>query len=151
MALPIPNYLRAANVQENSISYRWDDWDDLPALQDPDKEIAARLVRVSQRAVLAFACGSAEWVVHRFGQLCDVSAPWDFISGAWAMIIHVRYCGYGTGTGWQEYSLENWEGPVKGPIKDTLELLETAFQQLAWEGHTDPTRYAALIAILASY
>ncbi|HEY5909320.1 MAG TPA: hypothetical protein VJA21_01815 [Verrucomicrobiae bacterium] len=151
MNLAIPEYLRKSNVQQSSVHYQWDDWDDLPALEAPDKEVIARLAMVSQRAALAFACGSAEWIVWRFARLCDVSAPWDFVAGAWAMIIDVRYCGYGTGTGWQEYSLGDWEGPVKGPIKDGLELLETAFQQLAWEGHTDPTRYAGLIAVLTSY
>ena len=151
MTLTIPAYLKAANIQDRSVRYEWDDWNDLPALDKPDAALAARLKRVSQRAVLAFMCATAEWIVFRFGTLCDDPAPWAYIEAAWAAVIHVRYVGYGTGTGWQEFAVKGWDGPVRGPIKDALELLETGFQQLSWEGHTDPTRYAVLMAPLARY
>ena len=106
MALSIPNYLKVANIQDNNIRYEWDDWRNLPASETPDEELIARLEVVSQRAVLAFSCGTAEWIVYRFARLCDDSRPWDYIEAAWAMIINVWYCGYGSGGYWEDYSNE---------------------------------------------
>jgi hypothetical protein len=151
MKLSIPEYLREADIQDKSIRYEWDDWKTIPAAEEPDEKLVARLEGVSQRAVLAFACGTAEWLVYRFGTLCDDRAPWDFLAAAWAMIIDVRYCGYGDATGWQEYSLKRWNGPVKRPIQDGLKLLEIACQQLAWEFRTDPTAVTGTISALTTY
>jgi hypothetical protein len=151
MALTIPNYLKAANVQDTSLRYEWDDWYDPPVLEATDEDLVARLQRVSQRAVLAFATGTAEWIVYRFGRLSNDPAPWDFLEAAWAMVVHVRYCGWGSATGWQEYSVKGWDGPVRRPIKNALKLLEIAFQELAREFHTDPTLVTATISTLACY
>jgi hypothetical protein len=151
MTLPIPTYLEAASVQDNVLRYEWDDWRTLPSLEATDEELVARLRRVSYRAVLAFACGTAEWIVYRFGSLNEDSAPWNFLEAAWAMIVDVRYCGYGDATAWQAYSPKKWNGPVKGPIDEALKTLEIAFQQLASEYHTDPTVFAATISTLACH
>ncbi|MCK4814909.1 hypothetical protein KA005_03990 [bacterium] len=148
MTLSIPNYIQTANIQDNSIRYEWDDWDDLPALETPDEELVAQLEGVSQRAVLAFACGTAEWIVYRFTRLLNDSAPMNYLEAAWAMIVNMRYRG---GPGWQYFSLKGWEGPVKGPVKDALEWLEIASQQLASEYHTDPKTDTGLISALACH
>jgi hypothetical protein len=150
MALRLPNYLLAADIQSNSIRYEWDDWRTLPAKQILDEELVARLEGTSQRAVLAFACGSAEWMVRRFATLSDDPRPWDYVEGAWAMTIDVRYCGYAGGRSWAQYSVDGWEGPVKGPIAEALSLVESAIQQLAWEG-TPPVLYAGPLATLVAY
>jgi hypothetical protein len=149
--LSIPRYLQAASVQDNSIRYEWDDWKPIPAARTPDEKLVARLSRVSQRAVLAFGCGTAEWIVYRFGLLCDDPAPWNFLEAAWAMLVDVRYCGYGSAIQWQDYARDDWTGPVKKPIKTALVRLESAIQLLAWEGHTDPSVYTAIIFALTSY
>jgi len=151
VALSIPTYLQAAHIQDNSLRYDWDDWSKVPAAASSDEPVAARLRGISQRAVLAFGCGTAEWLVYRFARLCDDPAPWNFLEAAWAMIVEVRYCGYGSAVQWQDYAREQWVGPVKRPIKNTLVRLESAFHLLAWEGHTDPTEYTAKISALTSY
>ena len=152
MALSLPRYLVAANTQDDSLRYEWDDWRTLPALEVVDEELVGRLKRVSQRAVLAFASGTAEWVVHRFSRLCHDPEPWLYLEAAWAMVIDVRYCGLGAEkTTWQEFALKNWNGPVRRPIHDALKTLEIAFQQLASEYHSDPTIIAATIATLANH
>jgi len=151
MTLPVPKYLQAANVDDTSIRYQWDDWKTLPALQAVDDKLKSRLKGVSQRAVVAFMCGTVEWIVHRFSRLCDDPALSAYLEAAWAMIVDVRYCVCGGGgTGWQEYSIKGWDGPIKAPIADALERLEIAIQKLAWED-TDPVRRAGLLAALAAY
>jgi hypothetical protein len=153
MAMRMPKYLQAANIQDNSIRYEWDDWRTLPATETPDKEIGARLQGISQRAELAFMCGTAEWIVHRFARLCDNPARTAFLEAAWAMTVDVHYGEFGEATGWSEYvnnTKAEWNGPVNRPIADALVRLEVAIQKLAQDG-TDPVNRAALLATLASY
>jgi len=151
MILPVPKYLQVANINDTSIRYEWDDWRTLPALQTIDENLKSRLRKISQRAVITFMCGTAEWIVYRFSKLYEDPDLSAYLEAAWAMSIDVRYCVCGCGgIGWQEYSIKGWDGPIKNPIADALERLEIAIQKLAWEG-TDPVRRAALLAALATY
>jgi hypothetical protein len=147
VSLPTAPYLVNANVQDSNLRYEWDDWKTLPALETTDERLVTQLHGLSYRAVLAFACGTAEWLCQRFERLCDDSAPWNFLEAAWAMIVDIHYAGCG-GVGWQEYAGKHWKGPVKGPIDEALKTLEIAFQQLSSEYHTDPTIFAALLSTL---
>ena len=151
MALRVPNYLAAARIQDNTIRYEWDDWRTLEPLEVVDDELNVRLHGLSQRAVFAFMCGVAEWIYYRLAKLCDDPAPWAYMEAAWAMVVELRYCGYGSGTWWQEYELEGWEGPIKAPIARALERVEVAFQQLALAGNDPAMDEGALIAALAVY
>ena len=160
MSLSIPRYLSESGVQSPEIRYVWDDWN-LEQVEEPlDDALVQRLAQMSQRAILAFATGSAEWVVYRFLKLDKEPAPWDFIEAAWAMAIHVRYSGYGKGTGWAEYVTPDeddgesvpvrWTGPVKGPVSRVLTVLESAIQELAWHGTESPVEYSLYVARGAS-
>jgi hypothetical protein len=106
---------------------------------------------VSQRAALSFACGSAEWLVYRFAKLFDDLSPWNYLEAAWALNINIRYVGYGDSTGWQIHAYKGWDGPVKRPIRNSLNYLEIAYQQLASEYHADPATFVAMISALTSY
>jgi hypothetical protein len=150
MSLPLPKYLAATNVQDNAIRFEWDDWRTLPAAETPDEETVERLKSLSQRAVLAFASGTAEWVVQRFAKWIREPDPWDFLVAAWAMIVNVRYSGYSSATTWQVHAHKGWEGPVRRPVHNALLFLEVALQEVAWN-HIDPVRRAGKIAALASY
>jgi hypothetical protein len=157
MSLPVPRYLSDAGVQVVSIRYTWDDWN-IKAVEEPlDEALVERLVHLSQRAILAFAIGSAEWLVYRLLDLLDDDrAAWEFLEAAWAMCIHVRYSGYGQGSGWAEYVTadpddeqtvpERWNGPIKGPVNRALTVLESAIQELAWHGREDPAAYSRYVA-----
>jgi hypothetical protein len=150
MALPLPPYLTAATPRDNRLRYEWDDWRTIPAKNAVDETLVKRFSSVSHRAVLAFACGTAEWILQRLDRFCDDKQPWNYVEAAWARIVDIRYVGYAGGCTWAEYAMRGWEGPVKGPIDEGLRLLESAFQQLAWE-QTTPTVYAAPLAALATY
>ncbi len=152
MALSVPNYIQVANIQDNHIRYEWDDWKALPDLKTPDDELVSRLGKISQRAVLAFMCGTAEWIVDRFSKLCDVSVPTVYLEAAWARTVHVRYGQYGNATSWQNHYLKakEWYGPIKKPVADSLVRVEVAIGALAWE-ETDPVERAGLIEVLACY
>ena len=146
MKLSVAKYLKVSNCQDASVRYAWDDWKSLPELKSPNEELFARLKGLSQRAVLAFACGTAEWPIYRFERLCDTTLPWNLIQTAWAMIVHLRY-GLGPES-WSYHSAKGWEGPIKRPIWKTLMMLEAAFYP---EYHTDPPSKAAKISALTCY
>lgn len=148
MKLSVPNYLKASGCQDSVVHFAWDDWKDLPELESPDRELIIRLKSVSQRAVLAFACGAAEWMIYRFERLHDSTPPWNMIQAAWAMIVHFRY--FVGAEAWSYRSQKGWEGPIKGPIKKSLEYLEAAFYLLSSE-YREPSFLAAKISTLTSY
>jgi hypothetical protein len=153
MALQVPKYLQVSDIQNPIVRYEWDDWQDLPALDVPDDAIGSRLVELSKRAVLAFMCGTAEWIVYRYAKLCDISIPWSYLEAAWAMIIDVHYGDSGGAVGWEAYTTETeaeWRGPVKQPIADALLRLEPSIQELALYA-TDPVGDASVLATLAKY
>lgn len=149
MSQLIPEYIKQANINTNIIGYKWDSWNEEQAEEQIDQVMLSRLSGLSQRAVLAFMCCTAEWIVYRFENLCNDSAPMDFVEASWAMIIDLRYCGYGSTT-WQVYADDGWVDPIKGPIRRALDRLEIAFQQLAWQG-TDPVYRAGYLAAIAAY
>jgi hypothetical protein len=64
MVLQMLKYLKMADIQDDSIHYLWDDFGDQPE-ELFDEEFITLLDSLSQRAILAFMCGSAEWIVHR--------------------------------------------------------------------------------------
>jgi hypothetical protein len=116
MPLQMPRYIQAAKIDDPVVRYAWDDWRDLAALQKIDAALRERLDRVSQRAVLAFMCGTAEWLVQRFAGLLDDPAPWVFLDAAWAMTVNVHYGEPGGAGSWEKYQLKGWDGPVKRPV-----------------------------------
>ena len=145
MALEVPMYIIDANIQDDNIQYEWDDWNQEHAEQFVDEDLAARLSQVAPRAILALMCGSAEWVLHRYGRMCDDSGPQDYLEAAWATVIDARYSGRGSTT-WQDYR-EGWAGPIKGPISRALLRLEVAVQQLHWEFEDPIFRVKPLISL----
>src|SRR5687767_12640701 len=105
MTLSIPRHLQAAGIQDNAVRYAWDDWAQNPEAETPDEDLAARLETVSQRAVLAFMCGTAEWIVHRFARLCDSPTPAAFLEAAWAMTVDIHYGEPGGAIAWEKYTI----------------------------------------------
>jgi hypothetical protein len=152
MTLPVAGYIQAANIQDESVRYEWDDWREIPDAQTVDEELLARLEGISERAVLAFMCATAEWIVYRFSRLLDNPAPFAYLEAAWAMTVDVHYGEAGGAIGWEKYTYQSneWVGPIKKPIGDALLRLEIAIQLLAQDG-TDPVDRAVLLAALANH
>jgi hypothetical protein len=126
-----------------SIRYRWDDWN-VEAVDMPlDEGLYERLSAISQRAVVAFTVGTAEWIVHRFGALSHDRFPHQRVEAAWAQVVHFRYSFE------QDVNLQDWNGPVRGPIGIAIRRVVYAIQQ-AEEGF-DPSWRACRAAKLAEH
>lgn len=146
MALSVPNYIQAANIQDNTIRYKWDDWNVEQAEEPIDKDFYGRLKGLSQRANVALTISSAEWIVHRFGTLCDDPLPFQYLEAAWAQIVHWRY----TGFTWEDLTEQtDWSGPIKGPLGIAMTRVVYAVQQA--EEDEFPSLRAAWITNLAQY
>ena len=149
MSLRIFNALSASGIQQPSVRYPWDDWRENRELRAADQTVVARLNEISRRAVLAYACGSAEWMVYRFTGLTDTQKAWDFLEASWAMIVHLRY---GTGAeSWSFAAEEGWEGPVRDPIRRCLEYLEAAIYSAYSDDDIEPAVRASKIVKLVMY
>ena len=149
MMIVMPKYLSMADIQDDSIRYAWDDWNEEQAEKVLDQELKQRLHNISKRAVLAFMCGSAEWIVHRYEKIHDNTLPLLYLEAAWAMTVSVRYSGYG-GVYWVDFNRDQWTGPIRRPIAKAFDRVEGAIQELEWEG-ADPVNQAVLLSSLAIY
>lgn len=146
MALSIPRYIDAADVQDVTIRYLWDDWNVEQAEEPIDEEFHKRLTGISQRAIIAFTIGTAEWIVYRFSALCDDSLPSQYVEAAWAQIVHWLY----EGSSWEDQAVTaDWIGPVKGPLGIAMTRVMYAIQSA--RDDEDPELRAAWIANLAPY
>lgn len=146
MTLVIPHYIQDANIQDDSIGYKWDDWNVEQAEEPIDDEFYARLEGISQRAIIAFTISTAEWIVHRFEMLSKDRSLLQYLKSAWAMIVSWHYCGIT----WEDYADEKkWIGPVKGPLGIAMTRVHYAIQQTL--ENEDPELRAAWITNLAQY
>ena len=144
--LATPSYLTGANLQDPSIRYKWDDWNEEQADRPIDKKFQARLKGLSQRAIIAFTVGSAEWIVHRYATLTDVKMPALYLEMAWANIVDFNYCAMT----WQDYEdADEWVGPIKRPVAIAMDRVDNAFQAVI--GDKRPDIRAARITNLAVY
>jgi hypothetical protein len=110
MALPVPAYIRRANIQDVAVKYEWHDWHLQAMFDAPPDELRARLDALSLRANIAFANGVCEWIVYRFEGLSADPVPRDQIEAAWAGVVDSAYAVY-----W-EPPTEDWTGPVRRPL-----------------------------------
>jgi hypothetical protein len=110
MALTIPSYLQLPDIQSPVIRYTWDDWD-VERVEIPlEEDIQERLHRISQRSAAAFAIGTAEWILYRFGSLSSDPSPVLRLEAAWAQIVNIRYSKQ------NDVDTRDWRGPVYGPV-----------------------------------
>jgi hypothetical protein len=149
MSREVPSYILAASVQATAIRYTWDDWNVRSAEQPLDIELIRVLETLPLRTTVAYAIGSAEWLVYRFLPLVQDNAPWAFLEASWAMMIDDHYTNYGDATGWAEYSQHDWAGAIKGPVKSALLAVESGLEELAWHAPEHPPNYLKYMARLA--
>lgn len=135
MTLAVPNFIEAAKLADNTIRYRWDDWDQEQAEEPIDDQFLARLQGISQRAIFAFTAGTAEWIIHRFVVLSDDPLPHHYLEAAWAMMIDLRY----GGATWEGYTNESegWNGPVRRPLALTAIRTEYIFEAMLEYGNPE--------------
>jgi len=145
MSLPVPEYVSRASIDSPKIHFEWDDFGD-QLEDDYDADLEDVLNAVTQRAVLGFMCGDAEWLVYRFSGLLSDPGPGDFLAASWAMTVDLRY----RGLSWNEYAGEHWTGPIQRPIHEGLELLETALERV-WNKEDDPATFATRLSMLTEY
>lgn len=146
MPLPIPQYLQAAKIQDSILRYKWDDWNTEGTGHQIDEESYNRLVTVSQRANLAFAISTTEWIVYRFTRLLDDSLPTQYLEAAWAQVVQWRYRAL---TIEGDTDSKNWAGPIRSPVWWALALVEYASTEAEHDGN--PSVAAARIANLAQH
>jgi hypothetical protein len=143
MTLPVQHYLQTSGIQDPVIRYKWDDWNVEEVDMPLEAALRKRLDRISQRAVTAFTIGTAEWIVHRFAIFSADQIPALRLEAAWAEVVDFLYS---TNT---DIRLEDWAGPIRGPIGIALRRVIFALQQASQDG--DPAWRAGRAAKLAEH
>lgn len=143
MAFTVPRYVQVPNIQNPTIRYTWDDWNVEEVDMPLDERLQERFGAISQRAVVAFTIGTAEWIVYRFGALSDDPFPGQRLEAAWAQVVHFRYSYE------QDVNLDEWNGPVRGPIGIAIRRVVYAIQQA--ESGLDPAWRAGRASNLAEH
>ncbi len=105
-----PPYIPVTAIEKMPVRHRWDDWDPYAILGEPDANTLAQLMRVTDRAQVAYAIGCAEWVAYRFRLLCDDAHPYAFLDACWAAEMSADYA---TPSPFVE---AQWKGPIRAPI-----------------------------------
>jgi len=132
MTLPLPAYLERAKVQDRNLRFAWDDHRYELAYTPLDKAARARMERLSQRAILAFAVSCAEWIFYRFRPVSFPPFLDDYIEAAWAAVIDARYANY-----YLEPRGEEWQGPDRKPLAVALMLLVDTIVRVENDDHPD--------------
>jgi hypothetical protein len=138
----IADFIRRATVPDRHLSYRWDEWGNEVFLAPVDEQLAARLQRLSQRANVALSSTTAEWIISRFASLVDLTEPLQCLEAAWVQQIDFQYS-------WDWDLDESWKGPVKGPIRMTIEQVSLAVEKR--RDYMDPSSCTAELDKLARY
>ena len=146
MTLSAPRYIEAANIQDPTIRYRWDDWNVEQAEEPLDEAFYKLLEGISQRANAALTIATAEWIVQRFATLADTRLPWQYIEAGWAQVVDFRYGALAWDMSVQEHV---WAGPVLRPIWTAMYRIQFALE-VAKDDETPELR-AAWITRLAPY
>lgn len=143
MSLLIPKYLSEACIQNNKLTYTWDDWK-LEEIYNPiDEDLYERLEAISHRANMGFTIACGEWIVHRFNTVSDDPVPLQHLEAAWASMLNSRYARY-----WEPPD-EEWMGPIRGPLSLAIIFSIEVFQQADEEQH--PALSSGRIAKLAEH
>ncbi|MBZ4418139.1 hypothetical protein [Myxococcus sp. RHSTA-1-4] len=132
MTLPVPAYLERSGVQDRNLRFSWDDNRYERAYTPLDKAARARLERLSQRAILAFAIACAEWLFHRFRPVSIPAFLDDYIEAAWAAVVDARYANY-----YLEPRGDEWQGPDRKPLAVALMLLVDTIVRVENDDHPD--------------
>lgn len=126
MVFLTPNYIRKAGIQDEDISFLWDDWNVEETIGEPDQSLLKQLRKISQRANAAFSLAMLEWVIYRFEAVFHDPFPYQYLEVAWAMTIDSRY----SKVNWDCFVSENWDGPVKGAIISAVDYAISAIHQM---------------------
>ncbi|QDH70345.1 hypothetical protein [Marilutibacter alkalisoli] len=80
----IPAYIDLAALQRSPVAFLWDDWDPYASLGKFDPDTEERLSAMSDRAIIAFTIGCAEWVAARLWRNRPEPTPFRFMEACWA-------------------------------------------------------------------
>jgi len=110
MALVIPSYIPIAEISKLPIQHEWDDWDPYEFLGDAEEATLDALAGVSDRGVITFAIGCAEWVVYRLLPHLPDQRALFYLEACWALVMGVPIALP------PEPKESEWQGKILSPV-----------------------------------
>jgi hypothetical protein len=109
-----PKHIPLDVIAAQNLSYEWDSWDPYAPLGEHDEDTMDRLSRLSNRAILAYSIGCAEWVVCRLRNHFNNQLPFDFIESCWAFEMERTYLAP------RPLNENEWLGQILGAVELSL-------------------------------
>lgn len=114
MTLTIQTHIEKANVIDEPINYTWPK-SSYDAYGDENPRFERQLVKISDRGILAFSAGTAEWIAWRVGRYNNDPLLFNYVEAVWAAIVDWKYVDPKNNP---EDKLEwyDFDEPIKKPI-----------------------------------
>jgi hypothetical protein len=102
------------------IHYEWDEWKIYSYLESNEDMFVKACESLEPEALIAFAIAQAEWIVARLCPYLDAKIPQQYLEAAWCALIDRHYASP------VELDGVEWSGPVKGPIRVAVAIINDA-------------------------
>jgi hypothetical protein len=147
MPLPVFSYILDADLQNDRLSYKWDEWNPDDIFEDDEsEEYYEKLSRISYRASTALTVASGEWIVHRYRCFKETNRPEvdQMIEAGWAGVVDGNYHSLYKPN--EDSDVEDeWRGPVMYPVAIVnIIIIDAISEALKEEEKTSATSMAAL-------
>ncbi len=117
-----PRHIIEAGVPFTAPEYDWDSETDDDILL-PQPQFSRQIAQMSDRAALAFALGSIEWIFWRLHRMLPDEAVFQFLDAAWAGQVDWRYLDAFIDQPWEEH----FDREIGSPLEAAISRLEFAF------------------------
>ncbi len=136
-----PSYIPISLIQNQPIKYTWNDWDPYAAVGEPSEETAFQLSQLSNRAIISFSIGCAEWVIYRFKELKSDTRPYDYLEALWAFEMSKEIMLP------PESNEDEWQGRILAPVDLAIVTVFNTVNQTEYEIPDLDAAFAERIAI----
>lgn len=126
MALSIPRYIQETGIVEAPIQYKWPD-SPFDAYGEENPRFENKLVKISDRGVVAFSAGIAEWIAWRLIKHTNDPMLFNYIEAVWAAIVDWTYMDPKNNPE-DKLEWDDFDGPILEPLcAATMKMGEIIF------------------------
>lgn len=106
----IPKYIPLNDISKQPINYHWKDWDPYIMLEPASEETLDALAEISDRGVITFSIGCAEWVIYRLSPYFKDQRVWYYLEACWALVLGAPIAIP------TDPVFDEWQGKILSPI-----------------------------------
>ncbi len=137
----VPEYIPVSQISSQFPEYEWDEWDPYAPLGEHDEQTMDVLAKVTDRGIIAYSIGCAEWVVYRLSPYFDDERPYRFLEACWAFEMEKGY------EAPKPFNEHEWQGKIRGAVELSLVTILNSYYLTEEEGAEVEAALAELIVL----